>query len=134
MKKPVFRGCCTALATPFDQRGEVDFAALAAMLEFQLSAGVAAVALCATTGEGATLSEREFEQIISAGAKLIGGRVPLLAGAGKNCTLTTLHLCRVAQKAGADGLLLCNPYYNKSTQTGIAEHFEFNFIFLHGSS
>ena len=125
MKKPLFQGCCTALATPFDEMGRVDFDALAAMIDFQLSGGAAAIALCATTGEGATLSEGEFEQIISAGAKLIGGRVPLLAGAGKNCTLTTLHMCRIAQKAGSDALLLCNPYYNKSTQTGIAEHFEF---------
>ena len=125
MKKPVFQGCCTALATPFDHRGEVDFDALADMIDFQLSGGVAAIALCATTGEGATLSEREFEQIIRRGAQQIAGKVPLIAGAGKNCTLTTLHLCQLAQKAGADALLLCNPYYNKSTQTGIAEHFEF---------
>lgn len=125
MKKPVFRGCCTALATPFLPSGDIDFGALGDLIDRQLTSGADALALCATTGEGATLSEFEFERVISFAVERNRRRVPLLAGAGKNCTRTTLRLSLLAQSAGADGLLLCNPYYNKSTQSGITRHFEY---------
>ena len=124
MNEPLFRGCCCALATPFDPLGEVDYGALGRMIDFQLDNGTAALAVCATTGEGATLSEREFEGVVSFAAQRVCGRVPVIAGAGKNCTRTTLRLSRLARKNGADGLLLVTPYYNKSSQAGLAEHFE----------
>ena len=125
MKKPVFWGCCTALATPFLPSGDIDFGALGIMIDRQIESGVSSLALCATTGEGATLSEFEFERVISFAVERNRRRIPLLAGAGKNCTRTTLRLSLLAQSAGADALLLCNPYYNKSTQSGIIRHFEY---------
>ena len=125
MKKPVFTGCATALATPFDSAGEVDFTSLARLIDFQLEKGADALVLCATTGECATLSDTEFEQIISFGVKYVAGRIPVLAGTGRNCTEKSLKLSRIAENCGADGLLMVTPYYNKSTQKGLIEHYTY---------
>ena len=125
MKKPVFEGLCTALATPFDFAGKVDFGSLGRMVDFQVHNGASALALCATTGEGVTLEEHEFVEIISFARERVGGKVPVIASTGRNSTESTLRLSLLAQNHGADALLIVNPYYNKSTQTGIAEHYEY---------
>ncbi len=125
MKKPIFTGCATALATPFDNMGEVDFTSLARLIDFQLENGADALVLCATTGECATPSDIEFEEIISFGVRYVCGKVPILAGTGRNSTHKSLTLCRIAENCGASGLLMVNPYYNKSTQKGIIEHYTY---------
>ena len=125
MKKPVFTGCATALATPFDSSGGVDFAALDRLIDFQIGSGVSAVVVCATTGECPTLTDGEFEAVVTAAVKCAAGRIPVLAGTGRNCTRRSLELSLTAQRCGAAGLLMVNPYYNKSTQAGICEHFDY---------
>lgn len=125
IKKPIFTGCATALATPFDGLGEVDYSALARLIDIQAEGGADAIVLCATTGECVTLSDREFEQIVDFGVKYTAGRMPVLAGTGRNSTEKSLYLSRIAENCGVDGLLMVNPYYNKSTQKGLVEHYTY---------
>lgn len=126
MGKPIFSGVCTALATPFTPNGAaVDFDALGQLIQRQLDAGVDALCACGTTGEGATLSPQEHQAVIRFCAREIGGKVPLLAGAGSNDTASALAACRRAQEAGADALLVVTPYYNKTSQSGLIEHYTY---------
>lgn len=113
------------MATPFDSLGEVDYSALARLIDHQAENGADAVVLCATTGECVTLSDREFEQIVDFGVRYMAGRMPVLAGTGRNSTEKSLHLSRIAENCGVDGLLMVNPYYNKSTQKGLVEHYTY---------
>ena len=124
-KTPLFRGSAVALVTPFDDAGAVDFAALGALLDWHMACGTDAIVLCATTGECATLSDAEVRQILTFGVERVAGRVPVIAGCGRNDTQHALRLCLMAQEAGADGLLLVNPYYNKSSQAGIRAHYRY---------
>lgn len=124
-KIPLFRGSAAALATPFDAGGSVDFDALETLLDWQLACGTDAIVLCATTGECATLTDGEFDRILRFAVRHVDGRVPILAGCGRNDTQHSLRLCLMAQEAGANGLLLVNPYYNKSTQAGIRAHYRY---------
>lgn len=124
MRQPVFNGVCPALVTPFTETGAVNYDALAALIERQLQAGVDAVCICGTTGETPTLSIREQIALISFCVKQVGGRVKVIAGAGSNDTHAALYLSQHAQDAGADALLLVTPYYNKTTQAGLAAHYE----------
>lgn len=124
-KEPIFRGSAVALVTPFDEQGKVDLDALGALLDWHVTCGTDAVVLCATTGECATLSDEEFAAVISFGVRRLAGRLPVIAGTGRNDTAHCLRLCLMAQEAGADGLLMVNPYYNKSTQNGIRAHYRF---------
>lgn len=123
MKTPLFRGATTALATPFDARGQVDFDALERLIDRQLALGCGGLVLCATTGEGATLSDREYSDILACAAARAGGRVPLLAGAGANDTRAALRRCLEARRRGCDGALVVTPYYNKTTQPGLIAHY-----------
>ncbi len=123
MKKCVFRGCATALATPFDAGGRVDLSALSRLLDYQLEGGVRALVVCATTGECATLSDGEIEEIIRFTVKKADKRLPVIAGTGRNSTERTLALSRLAEECGADALLCVTPYYNKTTEKGLLEHF-----------
>lgn len=124
-KTPIFRGSAVALVTPFDAAGSVDFEALGALLDWHLASGTDAIVLCATTGECATLTDGEFDRILRFSIGRVEGRVPVIAGCGRNDTQHSLRLCLMAQEAGADGLLLVNPYYNKSTQAGIRAHYRY---------
>lgn len=124
-KEPIFRGSAVALVTPFDEAGHVDLKILGSLLDWHAACGTDAAVLCATTGECATLSDEEFSSIISFAVQRLKGKMPVIAGTGRNDTAHSLRLCLIAQQAGADGLLMVNPYYNKSTQNGIRAHYRF---------
>ena len=121
-RTPLFRGVATALATPFCN-GAVDYTALGNMIEHQITEGIDAIVLCGTTGEGATLCGKEFEEVVSFGCRQIGGRVPTLIGCGSPDTKSTVERAKFARKNGADGILVVTPYYNRGTRAGVIEHF-----------
>ena len=124
MKKPVFTGSATALVTPFTDRG-VDYDRLAAALDRQAEGGTAAVVVCGTTGEAATLSEAERASIIEFTAVYTRSRMKVIAGIGGNDTLAAANAARRAERLGADALLLTTPYYNKTSSEGIVRHFAY---------
>lgn len=117
MKQAIFTGSGVALVTPFTSGG-VDYPALEKLLDFQLDRGTDAVIVCGTTGEAATMSYAERMAVIEAVVRRVDGRVPVIAGSGANCTETAIALSRDAVSAGADGLLVVTPFYNKATQRG----------------
>ncbi len=122
MKPILFSGVGTAIVTPFLGEG-IDFHCLGALIEFQIAQGVNAIVICGTTGESVTLSEQEQEDCFAFAVEKCNGRVPVIAGCGSNCTAHSIRLCRAAQAAGADGLLLVTPYYNKATPAGLIAHY-----------
>ena len=122
MNKALFTGCGTALITPFyDDR--VDFEALGRLIDMQLQGGADALVVCGTTGEPATLTQEEKDSILEFALKRVGGRIPVIAGTGTNCTKITAAQSLRAQGLGADALLVVTPYYNKATQQGLLAHF-----------
>ncbi len=122
MKQPVFTGTCTAVVTPFTDRG-VNYDVLAALLDRQLAAGVEAVVLCGTTGEAAAMTEAEQLAVIRWGADYLRGRMTVIAGTGSNCTTHAVDLSRAAEEAGAGAVLVVTPYYNKATPRGLILHY-----------
>ena len=122
MNKALFTGCAAALVTPFSD-GEIDFTAFGRLIERQIDCGTDALVVCGTTGEPATLTQEEKDAALGFAIQQAGGRVPVIAGTGANCTKMTIAQSRRAQKLGADGLLMVTPYYNKATQQGLIEHF-----------
>ena len=118
----LFRGVCTALATPFKDGG-IDWAALAELIEIQAAGGVAAICLCGTTGEAATLSDGERLQLVARAGELIGGRCDYVVGVGSPSTARSVSYARFAAANGAGALLVVTPYYNKGTHDGITRHF-----------
>lgn len=118
-----FEGAMTALVTPF-RNGVVDDAALAALVDEQIAAGIDALIPVGTTGESATLSFDEHVHVIAHVAKSAHRRVPIIAGAGSNSTAEAIELARAAREVGADGLLLVTPYYNRPSQDGMFRHFK----------
>ena len=122
MKQAIFTGSGVALVTPFTSGG-VDYPALEKLLDFQLDRGTDAVIVCGTTGESATMSYAERMAVIEAVVRRVDGRVPVIAGSGANCTETAIALSRDAVSAGADGLLVVTPFYNKATQRGLVRHY-----------
>ena len=123
MKKPIFTGSGVAIVTPFTKDG-VDFDTLGKLLDFQLEHGTDAIVACGTTGEASTMTPRERTEVISFCADHVKGRVPVIAGSGSNSTSVAVSLSQEAEKAGADGLLLVTPYYNKASQTGLIQHYQ----------
>ncbi len=121
MKNTVFTGAATALITPFDKNGKVDYKAFADLIEFQIANGIDALVVCGTTGESSTLSDEEHRECISFVVKQTAGRVPVIAGTGSNCTEYAVDMTRFACEAGADAVLCVTPYYNKSTQKGLVK-------------
>jgi 4-hydroxy-tetrahydrodipicolinate synthase len=117
-----FTGAYTALVTPF-KNGALDETRYRRFIEWQLEQGINGLVPCGTTGESATLSHDEHEQVIRICVEQAKGRVPVLAGAGSNNTTEAVRLTRFAKEAGADGALLITPYYNKPTQEGLYQHF-----------
>ncbi len=118
----MFTGAFTALVTPF-KKGVVDYDALADFVEFQITEGISGVVPCGTTGESSTLSHEEHHRVVEFVIKQVRGRVPVIAGAGSNCTAEAVSLAAHAKEAGADAALLITPYYNKPTQEGLFLHF-----------
>ena len=122
MKTPLFTGCATALTTPFSEN-ELDRKTLSSLIERQLSAGISALVVCGTTGEAATLSEREHDAIVDQTVSECRGKCRVIVGIGGNNTDKALDAARRAEKAGADGVLLTAPYYNKANTEGLQRHF-----------
>ena len=122
MKKVIFKGCGTALATPFTEDG-VNFEELRKMIEFQILEGVDSLIICGTTGESSTMSTEEKKAVIEFSVRIANGRVPIIAGTGGNNTKEAISMSKYAESVGADGLLLVTPYYNKTTQQGLIAHF-----------
>ena len=121
MKKPVFKGVATALITPFNEKGEVDFAALERLIDWQIAEGINALVICGTTGEKATLNDEEHCEVLRSAVKYARGRVPIIAGTGSNDTAHAVWMTKEACKIGCDAVLVCTPYYNKTTQEGLCE-------------
>ena len=122
MKKPLFTGACTALVTPFAQ-GRINLTMLQILLQRQMDAGIGAVVLCGTTGESPTLSDEEKIAIFHHGKKFVGSGCTIIAGTGSNDTAHAIALSQAAEEAGADGLLVVSPYYNKATPEGLVAHY-----------
>ena len=122
MKKPIFTGSAAAVATPFTGSG-VDFPALRKHLDFLLENGTDALVVCGTTGEAATMSYEERMETVEAVVRHVDGRVPVIAGTGSNSTENAIALSKDAVSAGADGLLVVTPFYNRATQRGLIRHF-----------
>ena len=120
-KKTIFTGVATAMITPYNEEGEVDYIALAKMIDYQLLGGVDALVACGSTGEPSTMSDDEHRRVIEFTAKYVNGRVPVIAGCGSNDTAYALDLCKCACESGADAMLVVTPYYNKATQKGLVQ-------------
>lgn len=120
----LFRGAGVALVTPFHEDGSVNYEKLAELVEEQIAGGTDAIIACGTTGEAATMSEEEHMDVIRFIIKTVNHRIPVIAGTGSNCTATAIDLSKQAEEAGAEGVLLVTPYYNKATQGGLIRHYE----------
>lgn len=126
MKKDmIFTGAGTALVTPFTPAGEIAWEELEKLVEFQLEGGIDAIIACGTTGEAATMTAEEHLKVVDFIIKKVNGRVPVIAGTGSNDTAFCVELSQEAKKLGADGLLLVTPYYNKTSQKGLVESFDY---------
>ena len=121
--KPIFKGCATALITPF-RDGEVDYFAMGELIERQIAGGVSALVICGTTGEASTLSVYEHLKCIDFAVRYVDGRIPVIAGSGSNCTKKSMQISKKAAELGADALLVVTPYYNKASDDGLVAHFE----------
>jgi 4-hydroxy-tetrahydrodipicolinate synthase len=120
---PPFKGSITALITPFKD-GKVDVAAFRKLVEWQIDQGTHGLVPCGTTGESPTLTHEEHKQVIELCIEAASGRVPVIAGTGSNSTAEAVELTRHAKEAGADGVLVVTPYYNKPTQEGLYLHYK----------
>jgi 4-hydroxy-tetrahydrodipicolinate synthase len=120
---PPFQGSITALITPF-ANGKVDAKAFQKLVEWQIDQGTHGLVPCGTTGESPTLSHDEHKQVVELCIEAASGRVPVIAGTGSNSTAEAAELTRHAKQAGADGVLVVTPYYNKPTQEGLYLHFK----------
>ncbi|NLL75104.1 MAG: 4-hydroxy-tetrahydrodipicolinate synthase [Erysipelothrix sp.] len=119
----LFKGSGVAIVTPFKNDGSIDYEVLNELLEFHVSNQTDAIVITGTTGESATLSDEEQLSLIDFTVKTIAGRIPVIAGTGSNNTAHMVHLSVEAEKLGVDGLLCVTPYYNKTTQEGLYQHF-----------
>ena len=122
-KKTIFSGVCTALVTPFLD-GEIDYKALKNLIEFQIKSGIDALLINGTTGESATLSKKEKQELIAFTVREVGGRVPIIAGTGSNSTKKAVELSQFAHDVGADAILVVTPYYNKASADGLIAHYK----------
>ncbi len=119
----LFKGAATALITPFKD-GKIDYVSMGKLIEWQISQGIDALVVCGTTGEASTLSVMEKIQLTRFAVDLTDGRVPVIAGSGTNNTAASADLSKGMEDAGADGLLVVTPYYNKCTEPGLISHYE----------
>ena len=119
----MFSGSMVALVTPF-KNGQVDWPSLEALVEFHLQNGTNGIVPCGTTGESATLSHAEHDEVIRTVIKAVNKRVPVIAGTGSNSTDEAVRLTQEAERSGADGALMISPYYNRPTQEGIYQHYK----------
>lgn len=121
----IFRGVATALVTPFDKQGEkINYSKLESLINYQINSGVDALLIGGTTGESATLTFDEKKELVKFAVKAVNKRVPIIAGAGTNCTAESVSECQVMEECGADALLLITPYYNKCSPKGLYLHYK----------
>ena len=118
-----FSGCMVALVTPFKDN-KVDWESLEGLVEFHIENGIHGIVPCGTTGESATLTHQEHNEVVEAVVKYVKKRVAVIAGTGSNSTQEAIDFTRSAEKAGADGALMISPYYNRPTQEGIYQHYK----------
>lgn len=119
----IFEGAGVAIVTPFKETGEINYSKFEELVEEQIAGGTDAIIVCGTTGESATMTHDEHIRTIRFVCDIVDQRIPVIAGTGSNCTDTSVYLSQAAEEAGADGILLVTPYYNKSTQKGLKAHF-----------
>lgn len=125
MRTPIFTGACTALVTPFNEQGLIDYDTFAQQIDYQITSGVDALCVCGTTGESSTMSIREHIAAVEFCVSHVNHRVTVIAGTGSNDTSAAVYLTQHAQDSGADAALLVTPYYNKASQTGLIKHYEY---------
>ena len=123
MKNTIFKGCGTAIATPFTEDG-VNFEEFGKLLEEQIKQEVDAIIVCGTTGESATMTDKERKDTIKFAIEKVAKRAKVIAGTGSNNTRAAIELSKYAESVGADGILVVTPYYNKTTQAGLIEHYK----------
>lgn len=121
-KKTIFTGAATALVTPLDESG-INFERFGALIDWQIEAGIDALVICGTTGEGSTLTDDEHREAIRYAVERTGKRVPVIAGTGSNDTAYAIELTEYSCSVGADAMLVVTPYYNKATQKGLVKMF-----------
>ena len=122
MKKTIFEGCGTAIVTPFTQDG-VNFEEFKRLIEFQIENEVEAIIVCGTTGEASTMTTEEKKETIKFAIETIAKRTKVIVGTGSNNTKVAIEMSKFAEEAGADGILVVTPYYNKTTQVGLIAHY-----------
>ena len=125
MKKPIFTGAGVAIVTPFTKDNKINYDKLAELIEFQIANKTDSIIICGTTGEGSTLDHEEHSDAIRFTVEVVNKRIPVIAGTGSNDTNYAVKLSNEAEKAGVDGLLSVTPYYNKTSQRGLIEHFNY---------
>lgn len=123
MTKTIFTGAAAAIVTPMNKDGSVNYGKLEEIIEKQINGGTDAIVICGTTGESSTLTDEEHLDCIKFAVEKTAGRIPVIAGTGSNDTAYAIEMSGDAEKAGADALLLVTPYYNKTSQRGLAAHF-----------
>ncbi len=119
----IFKGAGVAIVTPMKENLEVNYEKLEELVDSQIKGGTDAIIITGTTGESSTMTEEEHLDVIRACVQYTNHRIPVIAGTGSNCTKTAVYLSQEAEKAGAEGLLLVTPYYNKATQPGLIAHY-----------
>lgn len=119
----VFKGAGVAIVTPMKDNYDINYEKLEELIDWQIAEGTDAIIIAGTTGESATLTMEEHRDVIRAAIQFTKHRVPVIAGTGSNCTRTAVQLSKEAEEAGADGLLIVTPYYNKATQSGLIAHY-----------
>lgn len=122
MKKIIFTGCGTAIITPFT-KDKIDYEEFEKLINFQIENGADSIIVCGTTGESSTMTLEEKKQTISFACKIVNKRIPVIAGTGSNSTDLVIKMNAFCQEVGVDGLLIVTPYYNKTTQQGLINHF-----------
>lgn len=125
MKQTVFTGAGVAIVTPFTKDNKINYDKLAELLEFQIANKTDAIIICGTTGEGSTLDHEEHSNAIKFTVDVVNKRIPVIAGTGSNDTNYAVKLSNEAEKAGVDALLSVTPYYNKTSQRGLIQHFNY---------
>ncbi len=122
MKKIIFKGCGTAIVTPFNENG-VDFEEFKKLIEFQIENKADSIIVCGTTGESSTMTLDERKETIKFAVETVNKRIPVIAGTGGNCTASVIEFTKWAEAVGVDGALIVTPYYNKTTQDGLVAHY-----------
>ena len=123
MKKIIFKGCGTAIATPFTENG-VNFEEFGKLIEDQIKNKVDSLIVCGTTGEAATMTLEERKETIKYAIEKVNKRIPVIVGTGSNNTAQAVEMTKFAESVGADGALVVTPYYNKTTQDGLLAHYK----------